>query len=617
MRRFLSSSFIFLALVLGPAYVLHAQAASPVGTETPVQYQANPDAGFGGVMAWIMSLFAWLVGVAAITLDNAVYYTVVTMGDYVHKLSAVGVSWRILRDIGNIMLIFGFLAVGITTILNDEISYGTGKKMLPMMLVAAVFLNFSLFITEAIVDTGNIFATQFYTQINGGKPAQPTGYSIDLGVTALGKGQVSSEPISNAIMGRLGLQTLYNVPVNKEIFAAGNTWIIGFMGILLFLTTAFVMFSLAFILIARFVALLFLIIIAPIGFAGLAIPGFAARAKDYWEKLFEQTITAPILLLMLYIALAIITDANFLTGLCVSTDPANRSCTPNAVGWVNGNFQGFAGFILSFLVAIAALLLVIVYAKKWSAFGGDWASRTAAKATFGATAWAGRNSGGWIATRSAKYLRATPVARVPLVGTGLVKGLEKVGASSFDVRGTNVLKNVPLGSNIDAGAAQKGGYKADLKARIESRTKYAADLKGRDLTDDEKANLAIAQNELAKLKKSQAEAETREEFQAKAAEIKAQEKKIEGFEEFGDKGAKRKYAQALNLWTDDKNFFNKYINFASNTEAAKKIREDAKKSSEDKELDTLRKALKKAGGDEGKTPSPTAAATPAPAGEGQ
>ena len=69
-------------------------------------------------MQLIMNLFAWLLGVAAITLDNAVYYTVVTMGNYVNNLSAVGIVWQVLRDIGNIVLIFGFLAIGITTILN-------------------------------------------------------------------------------------------------------------------------------------------------------------------------------------------------------------------------------------------------------------------------------------------------------------------------------------------------------------------------------------------------------------------------------------------------------------------------------------------------------------------
>ena len=261
-------------------------------------------------MTWIMSLFAWLVGVAAITFDNAVYYTVVTMGNYVNNLSAVGVTWRILRDLGNIIIIFGFLAIGITTILNVN-WYGGKMKMLPMLLVSAVFLNFSLFITEAVIDTGNLFATQFYTQINGGHPAGAK--ELSTLVSPFLKRKVfqtnSCGPIRDfkLFMAKRGTR--------KKVYSKpGIPGLIGFMAIILFIIAAFVMFSLAFILIARFVILLFLIIISPVAFAGLAIPQLASRAKKWWSTLFQQTITAPVLLLLLYIALAVITDEKFLTG---------------------------------------------------------------------------------------------------------------------------------------------------------------------------------------------------------------------------------------------------------------------------------------------------------------
>ena len=91
--------------------------------------------------------------------------------------------------------------------------------------------------------------------------------------------------------------------------------------------------------------------------------------------------------------------------------------------------------------------------------------------------------------------RKTWVGRVPLAGTGLVKGLDRIAGASFDVRGSEAFKNIPFGG-VDAGAAQKGGYKADLKGRVESRTKYASELKGRELKVDEKASKAMLQNEI-------------------------------------------------------------------------------------------------------------------------
>jgi hypothetical protein len=347
----------------------------PSAANTPSTLPQNPDTskGFGTIMTWIMVLFAWLVGVAALTLNYAVYYTIVKMGAYVNSLDAIGVTWSIMRDVGNIMLIFGFLAAGITTILNVN-WYGFSRKMLPMLLVGAVFLNFSLFFAEAIIDGGNLFATQFYTQINGGQVTPPS-LSVE---------SIQSEGISNKIMGQLGLTTLYNNGrVNPKILDNNSSWLVGFMGIILFIITAFVMFALAFVLIARFVILIYLIVIAPIGFAGLAIPNLDATAKWWWHKLFEQTITAPVLLLLLYVALAIITDARFLVSAGDWTGFIPNSTT-------GANLGGFASAMLSFLIAMGLLISVVIFSKKISAFGASWASKGAGALTFGATAWAGR-----------------------------------------------------------------------------------------------------------------------------------------------------------------------------------------------------------------------------------
>ncbi|HUY05460.1 MAG TPA: hypothetical protein VMV62_01945 [Candidatus Paceibacterota bacterium] len=439
------------ALTTQQAQALAQKTAA--NTPTPPHLEDAP-AQFGTVMTWIMSLFAWLVGVAAMTLDYAVYYTVVTMGSYVHKLNAVGVAWRILRDIGNIALIFGFLAVGITTILNVD-WYGGGKKMLPMMLLAAVFLNFSLFFSEAIIDVGNLFATQFYTQINGGKT--PTS-------DFLSTVNPSNEGISNKIMAQLGLQTIYNPNANPAALAGGHTWIVGFMGIILFIITAFVMFSLAFILIARFVTLIFIIILAPVGFAGLAVPMLAKRARQWWDTLFAQTITAPILLLLLYVSLAVITDAQFLSGF---------NATGSWLDYINNyNLAGFGGMMLSFLVAIGLLLITATQAKRLSAFGASVATQTAGKLTLGATAWAGTKAIGLPSHYVAQRIRTSGIAGTR-TGRVLASTFDRGAKASFDIRGSKAaagLESVGLG--LGAGKAAEGGYRGQRDRTIKEHEEY-------------------------------------------------------------------------------------------------------------------------------------------------
>ncbi len=361
---------------------------SPSSTVTtssgaPTSVNSTPTDWTDWIMAKIMTLFAWLLGIAAITLDNAMYYTVVHMGNYINGITAVGTAWRILRDIGNIVLIFGFIVLGIEVILDLNF-YGGGTKMLPTLLLAAIFLNFSLFAAEAIVDVGNLFATEFYTQINNGQAAGPISYT-----------QVQNEPISYAIMNQLGFQTIYNQSLTgtpNVITQSGNIFLLSFMGILLFIIAAFVFFSLAFILIARFVVLILLIIVAPLGFAGLAVPKLDGIAMTWWSVLFKQTIIAPIMLLMLYIALAVITDKSFLSGFATNV----TSPTPGGIGqnewtsWLTGNptaIANFASAILSFAVAMGLLLAVVMLSKKLGAIGGDLAMKAGAALSFGAAAY--------------------------------------------------------------------------------------------------------------------------------------------------------------------------------------------------------------------------------------
>lgn len=434
--------------------------------------------GFDWIMTKVMGLFAWLVGTAALTLNYAAYYTVVNMGKYVNDLSAVGLVWVILRDIGNILLIFGFLAIGISIII-DSSWYGGGQKLLPALLIAAVFINFSLFAAKAVIDVGNLFATQIYTQINQGTLPNPS----DTGFSDI----IQNKGIAGVLMNSLGLQAIYGQAKdgNTSVLVPGKAWYVGFMSIILFIVTAFVMFALAFILLARFVILLFLIILSPIGIAGYAVPKLESWASRWWSTLFQQTIAAPILFLLLYIALRVITDKHFLQ--------LSGGTEPNWTGFLKEgeNIPGFGGILLSFMVAIGLMLAVVIVAKSLSAFGAGWATKTAGKLSFGATAFAGRRTVGRLSNYSARQIRSGAWGKgLQASETGrLLAGVADRGAkSSFDVRGTSALKNLP-GGGISAGEAQKGGYIGTEGKAIKAREDYAKSLKERKQTRSETQQL--------------------------------------------------------------------------------------------------------------------------------
>lgn len=640
-------------------------AIDPAAANTVIKPPPNPPGGeaYSSVMQWIMKLFAWLVGIAALALQNAVYFTVVKMGAFVKGLTAIGTTWRILRDIGNIALIFGFLAIGINIILGTDI-YGWGQKTLWKLLLAAVFLNFSMLATEAVIDVGNLFATQFYTQINGGTlPVATTG---NFGTA------ITNEGITNKIMSKVGLPTIYNINNNDQALKPFNSWTTGFMGIILFIVTAFVMFSLAFILIARFVVLLFLIITSPIGFAGLAIPKLDSLAKGWWHELFEQTITAPVLLLLLYIALAIITDASFLTGL------GNGPDGPQWLKYIgtNGDLSGFAAMILSFLIAMGLLLAVTIAAKKLGAAGAGGAMKLAGAASFGAVAWGARSSGGWAAQRLSEKWRnsryTARLSRAPIIGRAVSGVLDRGAKASFDIRGTGILGKIP-GGGVNAGDATKGGYREWEKGKIKERTDYAKTL---EKSSDEKAKIkawelrenqqkVVHEEEIERMDKEHTEElkplqEERKKQLAKVAGLRRKadatkskadkdelaaaeltltnqnseikelsEKQQKVRKELTDAQAKTLSNIKTEIGVIDQTPQAQYAKgivwgpgqfFSRNKKASESILKEAKKSKSDRDLDVIKKILeeeeKKSGGgekkEEKKEEKPAAGAAPAP-----
>lgn len=76
-------------------------------------------------------------------------------------------GWGAARDIANMLFIFILIYIAVTIIYSAE-THGT-MKTLAAVVVMALLINFSFFITRVVVDAGNILAVQFYNAI----PATP------------------------------------------------------------------------------------------------------------------------------------------------------------------------------------------------------------------------------------------------------------------------------------------------------------------------------------------------------------------------------------------------------------------------------------------------------------
>src|SRR3989338_7906269 len=136
--------------------------------------------GFRGCIAalgqTVLEIFGWILAVTGLVLNKTGEITVIEMGAKVGGIGTIEVGWKIFRDLANILIIFSLLYIGIITILNLKLGGYDVKKLLVSLIIAAVFINFSLFFTKVIIDSSNLLAVNFYEKIKNegiGKASNP------------------------------------------------------------------------------------------------------------------------------------------------------------------------------------------------------------------------------------------------------------------------------------------------------------------------------------------------------------------------------------------------------------------------------------------------------------
>jgi hypothetical protein len=421
-------------------------------------------------MAGIALTFAtFLLGISGILFNWVILKTVFQFSTLIGNSEGLLAAWTILRDIGNMLLLFGFIFIGISTIL-DLHSY-PAKKTLPFLIIFAVLMNFSLFAAEAVIDTANGLSSVVYNQAN----TDPC-FSDDVnagseigGISEDGKseqGCAINYGISAHIMESTGISSLFRN--DESIFDISTTSLLA-TTILAFIAAG-VLFGASIMLIIRAVTLTFLMVTAPIGFAGMAIPPLRKIGEQWWHNLINQSFFAPVMLLLMLISLKI-TDG--LAGM------GTRGSLMQAL--TTGK-TGMMGVILIYALVIGFLLASLAAARKFGAAGASFAIATAGKTSIGAMGFMGRRTVGRAASKASERIRATDWGHTEM-GYRMASIADYGGKASFDFRATAL--GGTLGKQVgDLGKAHKGGYADLVHHGEEARVKYAKSLKQ---TDDDKA----------------------------------------------------------------------------------------------------------------------------------
>jgi len=431
---------------------------------------------------------SYLFALAGTFFDYTFAYSV---QDTSYRSSFVVEGWALVRDFCNMFFIFIMLYVAIGTILGLH-SVKTKETIINVVIIG-LFINFSLFATQVIIDASNITARVFYNS-NAIKITEKGANGVASATPGLTVGEGGVIPLSAALVNKINPQNLIinskkinDIPVKggsgdavvtsgiDVVEAEGNmgagTFIlivimavaVNVVGIIVFLTVGFLF-------VARVIGLWLAMILAPLAFFTYILPEMAGTKmigwKNWWPETLKLAFMAPIFIFFMYLIL------KFLQ-MDIVSDPINKT--------------GLEFFIATIIPFVFVMILMIKAKKIAIGLSGEF-GEIAAKAggAIGGMAIGGGIGLGAMAMRGTLGKMGNTLAESKFAKTNgrLGRMLGDAGkwtaASSFDARKTKLGGMAGKGLGVDIAGKEigmgvkEGGYakyKTDLQKKREERAK--------------------------------------------------------------------------------------------------------------------------------------------------
>jgi hypothetical protein len=397
-----------------------------------------------GVSSIILITTGWIFdGIVSMTILNVAKY----MGTGSEMGDAISMAWGTLRDVANMFFIFVLIFAALKSMF--DLDFGNANKTIRNVIIVALLINFSLFFSKVVIDASNVVALGFYRAISQANTAtfQASG-ELNVGIGSPAR----FEGISGGYMRLLGLQTFYGASILNNLNIQ-SVIVVSVMGSIFMLVASVIFLISGVMFIARFVILIFLMILSPLAFIAIAIPG-GSQIFDKWKSaLIDQSFFAP-----LFFAL---TWVSFKLGSALLTRSAEEQ-TVEAF-WVDiftanpAKQDGIVVILLNYVLVIGFSIAALVFAKQMATKTAGFTQFTQISGAIGAgavgaTAWAGRQTvgrGGQLLTSSSKLQEAANKERTTYGGK-LIGGLaratvyagEKARSGTFDARNASVPTSV-------------------------------------------------------------------------------------------------------------------------------------------------------------------------------
>lgn len=402
------------------------------------------------ITAGLGTFLAWLGGGL---LDITIGLFLVDMVGTLKSLqleSLIQQLWEIIRDLFNLLFIFGLIYAGFKLILGIDDS--GSKRTIGYIVVAALLINFSLYAVQLVVDVGNMVAGQIHKQMTT---------SVNISALDESVGSISDSFTSFVQINRLATEA-NQLTEEEGILNNPNTWygafLLGLLFLFFFTLLGFMFAAGAILIFTRFVMLVGFMIFSPLLLLGLIFPKMAGKTSS-WPKLFlNQVMVGPLYLLMLYLSLRAFQQLAAMPDLTIL------------------NITIYMALISAFLWGS------LMVAKRFGAIGADRAMSWGGSLTAGVTARGLQNTVGRWSQKYAESEKARDRAEKSWIGRRAFNITSSLGNKSFDARNIG-----GVGKKLGIGEGGKEGYKSRTEA-IAKRERDFANKLGTVDDDDERVS---------------------------------------------------------------------------------------------------------------------------------
>lgn len=390
---------------------------------------------------------------------------------------AVNQLWTVVRDLFNLVFIFSLVYIGLRLIVDANET--ATQKTIGLLIAAALLVNFSLYIGKLVIDVSNFTAVQIHdAMVKGFTYADDGGYSVKDEVTTKDGpktvtliGSTGKESISGAFMQVLYISTFFS---SKSLVTDGpGALLVGVVAFIFLCYLGFVLAYGAIMVVVRFIALVFLLIFSPAMFLGWVLPQFETYSRQWRTNFISYCFFIPAYVFLLYTSLFVLIQVS-----AVFKSNADYGAVFSK-GATSDTWSIFLLYFLGVGFLYASTKVAGAMAKSGSKLSLNGVSKIAGSvaggATFGASAWAGRKTLGRFGYKlSENDTLRDNAAKGGIKGFAARRALDATrfaGNASYDVRGIK-----PVGKNLEAGKAKKGGYATSLKESAKKSAAYAKDL---------------------------------------------------------------------------------------------------------------------------------------------